>query len=341
MTNRKKIIMDVDTGTDDAVALIMAMLCEEIDLLGICSVNGNLEVNLTTDNSLRVVECCGMQGKVGVYKGCEFPLVSTLWPYSAQSRRPIPKREGDSSYKYAIHADHLPLPEPKIKEEKESAVVWLINTLLNAQDGEITLVPVGPMTNIAAAMRVDPRIIPKIKEIVLMGGSHIEHNASPVAEFNIWVDPEAMEILLQSGCKITMIPLDATHTACISREQADQFASLGTKPAKLTSDVILERIEGYANRDPEMAAKQITPLHDALAVCYLIHPEVITEMIECTCHVDISGGLAYGQTVLDLRGELNEEPHNCMFALKADKELFFNWMYEILNTDKKRLKIDD
>jgi len=332
--NKRKIIMDVDTGTDDAVALVMAMLCRDFELLGICSVNGNLEVKLTTDNSLRVVDCCEMQDKIKVYKGCEYPLVSTLSPYSAQSRYPIPRREGKNRYEFAIHSDHLPLPEPTITEEKESAVVWLIRTLLDAQNGEITLIPVGPMTNIATAIRADPRIISKIKEIVLMGGSLSTHNASPVAEFNIWADPEAMEILIQSGCKITMIPLDATHTACISKEQADKIAALGTKPAKLVSDIICERIAGYAKRDPEMEARQITPLHDALAICYVLHPEVITDMIECTCHVDISGGRAYGQTVLDLRGKLNIEPHNCMFALKANKDLFFNWIYEVLEYDK-------
>lgn len=334
--NKRKIIMDVDTGTDDAVALVMSMLCEDFDLLGICSVNGNLEVKLTTDNSLRVVECCEKQEEIKVYKGCEYPLFSTLSPFSAQSRFPIPRREGKNQYEYAIHSDHLPLPEPTIKEEKDAAVVWLINTLLNSEDGEITLIPVGPMTNIAAAMRVDPRIIPKIREIVLMGGSLRTHNASPVAEFNIWVDPEAMEILLQSGCKITMVPLDATHSACISKEQADKFAALGTKPSKLVSDIICERIAGYAKRDPVMAKLQITPLHDALAVCYVLHPEVITEIIECTCHVDISEGRAYGQTVIDLRGKLNQEPHNCNFALKADKEFFFNWMYEVLEKDKQK-----
>jgi len=334
--NKRKIIMDVDTGTDDAVALVMAMLCEDFDLLGICCVNGNLEVKLTTDNSLRVVECCEKQGEVKVYKGCEYPLVSTLSPYSAQSRYSIPRREGKNKYEYAIHADHLPLPEPTIKEESDSAVVWLINTLLNSDDGEITLIPVGPMTNIAAAIRIDPRIIPKIREIVLMGGSLHTHNASPVAEFNIWVDPEALEILLQSGCKITMIPLDATHSACISKEQADAFAAIGTKPAKLVSDIICERIAGYAKRDPLMAKRQITPLHDALAVCYVLHPEVITEIIECTCHVDISGGRAYGQTILDLRGKLNQESHNCTFAIKADKDFFFSWMYSVLEGNKKK-----
>ena len=335
MSTKTKIIMDVDTGTDDAAALVMAMLCEDFDLLGICSVNGNLEVKLTTDNSLRVVECCDKQGEVKVYKGCEYPLVSTLSPYSAQSRRPIPKREGGTGYKYAIHADHLPLPEATIHEEKESAVVWLINTLLEAEDSEITLIPVGPMTNVAAAMRADPRILPKIKEIVLMGGSLATHNASPVAEFNIWADPEAMEILLQSGCKITLIPLDATHTACITREQADKIAAIGTRPAKLVADIIKERIAAYAKRDAEMAAKVGTPLHDALAVCYVLHPEVITEIIECTCHVDISGGVAYGQTVLDLRGKLNPEHPNCEFALKANKDFFYNWMVDILEADKK------
>ena len=115
MTEKRKIIMDVDTGSDDAIALVMAMLDEGFDLLGICAVNGNVEVRLAADNSLRVVETCGMQGKVPVYRGADLPLCSTLLPYTAQSLRPIPRREGSNGKGSDVHPDHLPVPAPAIR----------------------------------------------------------------------------------------------------------------------------------------------------------------------------------------------------------------------------------
>ena len=132
---KEKIIMDVDTGSDDAIALVMSMLDPNFDLLGICSVNGNIEVKLTTDNSLRVVECCDKQGEVKVYKGCDLAMVATLTPWTAQStgirspkvhNMPNPRREGTRAGAHEVHPEHLPLPEPKIKEESISAVEFYL-----------------------------------------------------------------------------------------------------------------------------------------------------------------------------------------------------------------------
>ena len=345
MEEKRKIIMDVDTGTDDAVALIMTMLDKHFDLLGICSVNGNVEVNCTTRNSLRVVELCGKQGQVKVYRGCDLPLTCTLMPWTPQStgictkdfhRLPLPKREGAFIPGAPVmHADNLDLPFPTIHEEKDSAVVWMINTLLAAEDGEITLIPVGPLTNVATAMRADPRICKKIREIVIMGGGHLVNNFSPAAEFNIWADPEAMEIVLQSGCKITMVPLDATHAAYITMDQAKKIRALGTQKAEFIADIIEHRIQVYGTSDVDMNEIQGAPVHDALAVCAVLHPEVLRDVLHCNCHVDISGGYAYGQTIVDRRLQRNPEPQNCYFALSADRELFFNWMYDNLKKDKE------
>lgn len=331
---KRKIIMDVDTGSDDAIALVMAMLSEDLDCLGICAVNGNVEVKLTTDNSLRVVECCDKQGVVPVFKGCDLPIASTLMPWTAQSLRPFPIREGSREGQIVVHGDHLPLPAPTIHEERDSAVVWLINTLLDASDGEITLVPVGPLTNVAVAMRADPRIIPKIKEIMIMGGGSLVNNISPASEFNIWADPEAMEIVLQSGCKVTLVPLDATHQASLTADDAARIRSIGTKPANLVADLIESRIAGYGQNDAEMRDLKAAPIHDALAVCALIHPECLKDVLHCNCHTDISRGYAYGQTIVDRRIRVNPEPLNCYFAQGAERDVFFNWMVEVLEKDK-------
>ena len=328
---KRKIIMDVDTGSDDAIALTMAMLDEHFDLLGICTVNGNIEVKLTTDNSLRVVECCEKQDQVKVYRGCEYPIASTLLPWTAQSIRPIPRREGMRPGADEVHPKHL---APTIKESNESAVVWLINTLLASKDGEVTLIPVGPLTNIAVALRADPRIIPKIREIMIMGGGHLVNNSSPAAEFNIWVDPEAMEIVTQAGCKVTMVSLDATHASYVTVEESKRIREIGTKPATLIADLIEQRTIGYARNDADMKSKHGAPLHDALAVCAVLYPQVLKDVLHCNMHTDISRGFAYGETIIDRRIRVNPEPLNTYFALSSDKDFFYNWIVEVLEKDK-------
>lgn len=323
---KRKIIMDVDTGSDDAIALCLAMLDPEFELLGITTVNGNLEARLCTENSLMVVECCEKQDTVKVYRGCEYPLASTLLPYLPQAKL-MPIREGHNPY--SAHPDHLPLPAPVTKEGDINAVSWLVETLLASEDGEITLIPVGPLTNIAAAMRIDFRIIPKIREIVIMGGGHRSGNESAAGEFNIWADPEAAEIVLQSGCKITMVPLDATEVAVSTHEDAEKLRAIGTTPAKLCADLIDIRIDEWGG--------ETTAINDALAVCAVLHPEVLKDIEHTTVHVDISRGFAYGYTILELRsGNWRKEEPNCCFALGADREYFFNYMYRVLKEDKER-----
>ena len=332
MVDRRKIIMDVDTGSDDAIALCMAMLDPDFDLLGICSVGGNLEAKLTTDNSLRVVECCDKQGSVKVYRGAERPIAATLIPWGPQAKR-LPVREG-SKRELKIHKDHLPLPEPSIKEENESAVAWLLRTLLASDDGEITIVAVGPLTNIALAMRADERILKKINSIYIMGGGHETGNETASGEFNIWADPEAAEIVLQSGCEITMVPLDATSTAKFTDSDAEKILSIGTKPARLVGELLKHRIEAYQDIDPSKPRE--TAVHDALALCAVIHPEVLTDVRYCTIHTDISGGFAYGYTILDQRGPRNKEAPNCHFALCADRYYFVDYIYRVLEEDRMR-----
>ncbi len=332
MRDKIKIIMDVDTGSDDAVALMMAMLSEDIELIGVTTVNGNLEVALTTENTLRMVEFCGKQDTVKVYRGAEYPLASTLLPTTGQSLLPIPIRESIAKADYH-HATHIPTPSFTIHEEKESAVVWLINTLLSSEDGEITLVPVGPMTNIALAMRADPRIIPKIREIVMMAGG-IEANETPSAEFNVWVDPEAMEIVLQSGCKITMCTLDATHTAYLTSDDAERIRSIGTKESDMCADLILK----YGSTgDLSNVLDEIhrIPIHDALAVCSVVHPDVLNT-IYCDCHTDIGKSFAYGTTIVDRRNLSGDRANNCYFSLSADRQKFVDWIVEVLEKEKAK-----
>ncbi len=332
MAEKRKIIMDVDTGSDDAVALMLAMLDDYYDLLGITTVNGNLEVKLTTENTLRMVEFLGKQDEVKVYRGADLPLVSTLLPTTPQSLLPIPRREGESIPEGLHHAAHIPTPSFTIKEQPESAMVWLIETLLASKDREITLVPVGPLTNIALAMRADPRIIPKIREIVIMGGaSERAGSKSMGAEFNAWIDPEALEIVLQSGCDITIVPLDATFAAYLTEQDAQRIRDIGSPEADMVASLVLKY--GTAELLAAQKEKHI-PMHDSLALCAVQFPEVL-KTVECNCHTDISMGFAYGQTIIDKRPG-STTPRNCRFALGADREMFVNWIIGILEKKTAR-----
>ena len=231
----QKVILDVDTGTDDAVAIMLAALSPDVELLGVCSVNGNRGIDFTTENTLRVVEYLGLQDRIPVYRGCSLPMVSTLTP---GRRDGIPATgEMDSNN---IHGDYVELPPSTIHTQPEHAVFWLIDTLMKS-DGDITLIPVGPLTNIAMALRIEPRIAQTIKQIVIMGGGYKEVNITPSAEFNFWVDPEAAKIVMDSGCDITVVPLDATHKAVLSLADADALESSGTPAGKATARFIRHR----------------------------------------------------------------------------------------------------
>ena len=187
MAEKKKIILDVDTGTDDAIAIMTAYLDPGLDLLAVCTVAGNKPLPYTTENTLRVRDV--LQADFPVYKGCATPMVSTLLPnrhggYSGQRTMVAGMDEP-----IEIHTDYLELPPSTRTVEKEHAVWFYIDTLMHSA-GDITLVPVGPLTNIAMAMRLEPEICKKIHEIVLMGGGYQRTNTTAAAEFNIWADPE-------------------------------------------------------------------------------------------------------------------------------------------------------
>lgn len=323
---KTKIIMDCDTGSDDAIAIILAILSPKFDIIGLTSVNGNVEVKNAADNTLRVVDFLGKGDEIPVFLGCDYPMVSTLLPW----RKPgIPEREGNRK-DFLIHADHIDLPEATSELQEKQAVIWLIETLM-ASDGDITLVPIGPLTNIAMAMRIEPRIIPKIREIVIMGGGHNETSTSAAAEYNIWIDPESAEIVLQSGCKIVMMPLDFTLSAPMTLQDAKDIRAIGTKESDAVARFIEGRVEGYNTTYYGGRFANEVPIHDALCICYLEHPEVIAEAVVTNVHIDISHGFADGATIIDRRSRIGSDAPNCTFCLKADKDLFLKWIMDTLS----------
>lgn len=319
----QKVILDVDTGTDDAIAMMTALLSPELEVLGVCSVNGNRGIDFTTENTLRVVEYLGLQDRIPVYRGCSLPMVSTLTP---GRRDGIPATgEMDSNN---IHGDYVELPPSTIHTQPEHAVFWLIDTLMKS-DGDITLIPVGPLTNIAMALRIEPRIAQKIKQIVIMGGGYKEVNITPSAEFNFWIDPEAAKIVFDSGCDITVVPLDATHKAVLSLADADALERRGTPAGKATARFIRHRQAGYKVWQP-MADIDTVPIHDALAVCAVIDPEVLQNVVHTYVDIDIAGGAADGMSICDVDKRYKDKQPNARVALSADKDRFSRMVKEIL-----------
>jgi inosine-uridine nucleoside N-ribohydrolase len=322
----EKIILDVDTGSDDAVAIMTAILSPEIQLEAVCSVAGNKDIDKTTENSLRVVQHLGVE--VPVYRGCSTPLVKFL----REDRRPkkVPGLElVVDGKKVQMHADYLDIPEAEIQEQAIPAPVFYVNALRQMEE-PITLVAVGPLTNLAVALMLDPSIVEKIKRIVVMGGGYKVTNATSTAEFNIWYDPEAAQRVLDSGAEVVFVPLDATHAACVSQSDCAQFRQIGTKASVFAAELIEQRIVMHNAFQP-LSIPDAAAVHDALAVCYVIDETVLKDVRRVHCEIGFRG-IAEGQTVVDPRYMTKEK--NCSFAFDGDREKFVAMLIKILALDK-------
>lgn len=308
-----KVILDVDTGTDDAVALMTAALSPDIDLIGATTVAGNTGVEYTTENTLRVFDWIGMP-HIPVFRGMDRPMVRTPHPLGMAAK---------------IHGNLLPLLPPSTAAtlRPEHAVDWLVQTYLES-DGDIVLCPVGPLTNIAMAMQREPRILEKIPEIVIMGGAHHVGNLTDSAEFNFLQDPDAARVVVNCGRPIRMVPLDATHRAMLTIDDAHRLAELGTPAGEAASKFVLQRIAGYDATQPVAHRHDAAPVHDALAVCAIIDPTILTtELIPVDVEVDAE--LSVGRSVCDFRSN-PDKPANVHFATDADEPKFVQMLMDIL-----------
>lgn len=310
----RKIILDVDTGSDDACAIMLAYLRKEIDLVAVCTVKGNQKIEYTTENTLRIREL--LSADFPVYKGCSGSMVkNVVYPR-------IPPTANADAYdeegnKIHIHQELFDLPKAKRGVEEMSAPQFYVDYLNRAKE-KITIVAVGPLTNLALALVIDPGIVKNIEEIVIMGGGCNITNATLTAEFNIYDDPEAAQRVLHCGARITMVPLDATHTAYITQEDADELRKIGNKPAVFAADLIDLRIRVHDYAQP-LEVKHSCALHDPLCIAYLIDPEVLKDVRYCNVEVSLSG-LTEGQTCVDQRAI--QENRNVYFAFGGDHERF-------------------
>ena len=325
---KRKIIFDVDTGSDDALALMCGILSPEFEIIGICTVNGNLPVENTTENTLRVLEL--MKSDIPVIRGCSTPLLATLDPLRKLRLRSNDGVSADGE-DVTYHAPYLPLP-PATKKvvEGANAVSWYIDTLMNAEE-KITLIMVGPLTNFALAYRAQPEIIKNVEEILIMSGGHDQRNSTAASEYNVFIDPEATAIVLDCGAKITMMPLDATHKANMRPQHQALFEAWGNPVGDFVAAEIEARLKAYNTMQP-LHEPDIAPIHDALCVMYMLDPTVVTKIKHWRCDV-VCGGIADGQTLFDTR-HFTDAPRNAYVCLDTDEEKFVSMMLEILGRSK-------
>jgi purine nucleosidase len=305
----RKIIIDTDPGQDDAVAILLALGSpEEVEVLGITAVAGNVPLPLTAKNARIVCELAG-RPDVPVYAGCDAPLMRKL-----VTAEHVHGKTG---------LDGPAMPDPVTALQAEHAVDFIIETLRQEAAGTVTLCPLGPLTNIATAFQRAPDIIEKVQEIVLMGGAYFEvGNITPAAEFNIYVDPEAADIVLKSGARIVMMPLDVTHRALTTAPRVEAFRALGTEPGRM----VAEWTDFFERFDKEKYGSQGAPLHDPCVIAYLIRPELFEGRF-INVEVETQSPLTLGMTVADY-WRVTDRPANALFMQQIDAEAFFALLAE-------------
>lgn len=324
----KKVILDVDTGSDDAVAIMTALLAPEIDLLGVTVTHGNQPLPVTLENTLRVMSY--MRGNVPVFKGSRDPLVKWLTPGRELPGGQVGKSTVVVDGKtYVLHEENMGLPPATVREEPIPAAMWIVDTIKNSPE-KITVIPVGPCSNIAVALRIDPSIVENIEEIIIMGGADNMGNRTGAGEFNFFADPEAAKIVVNCGAKVTIIPLNATHSAKFDYDDAARFEALGTRAGSFTGRLIRHRCDFESVQGQ---SKGETAVHDALTVCALIDPSIVIESQEQIVDIDIGGSIADGMMYCDTRPVSEGLPKNAVVAYRIDKEKVLTLMLDIMSRD--------
>jgi purine nucleosidase len=301
----KKIIIDCDPGHDDAIAIMLALASPELEVLGITVTYGNVGLENTVRNAMVMRELCSSSlggSSVPIFAGANAPLVRDR--ISAESVHGTSGLEGPD------------LPEVRAGLETMRAADFIIQSVLDFPN-QVTLAPVGPLTNIALAMRLEPSIVPKIKRIVLMGGSTDFGNWTPAAEFNILCDPHAASIVFSSGVPLTMFGLNLTHQVLATPERAERIRALNTRVSHFTAE-LLEFFKLAYQRRYDFPGPA---LHDPCVIAYLIQPDLF-KLKTMNVEIDCADGPSFGRTVCDVWG-VTGKVKNCDVALEADADGFF------------------
>ena len=304
-----KIILDCDPGHDDAIAMLLAWGSPEIDLVGVTTVMGNQTIEKVTRNALSVARVAGITG-VPFARGAHRPLVRQI-----EVAESIHGKSG---------LDGPRLPEPTLELDPRHAVDFIIDTIMAADMGDITLVPTGALTNIAMAVRKEPRIVERVKQVVLMGGGVNIGNWSATSEFNIVIDPEAAHIVFNEPWPLTMVGLDLTHEALATPAVVEAIAAIGTAPSRFVGELL----EFFGETYREQQGFEHPPVHDPCAVAFVIDPTVM-QVTRVPLDVELAGTLTLGMTVADFRAPA---PADCttQVAGKLDHATFWSLVVDAL-----------
>jgi purine nucleosidase len=307
----RKIIIDTDPGQDDAVAILLALASpEELEVLGIVAVAGNVGLHHNATNARKVVELSG-RGDIPVYAG---------------SARPMRRHLVTAEHVHGETGLNGPdLPDPTIPLQSQHGVDYIIDTLMAAEPGTITLCTLGPLTNIGMALVKQPAIAERIAEIVMMGGAYFEvGNITPAAEFNIYVDPEAADVVLRSGVPITMLPLDVTHQIQSTPERLAAIFGLGNK----SGSAVYEMLTFSETFDLQKYGWAGAPLHDPTVIAYLLQPELF-EGRHCNVTIETASELTVGMTVADY-WHVTGKVRNVNYLRNGNADGFFALLLERL-----------
>jgi purine nucleosidase len=309
MTAHHKIIIDTDPGQDDAVAILLALASpEEIEVLGVTVVAGNVPLALTEKNARIVCELAG-KPETKVFAGCGKPM-----------GRPLVTAE----YVHGETGLNGPqLKDPVMALQDQHGVDFIIETLRREAAHTVTLCPLGPLTNIATAFEKAPDVVAKVRQIVLMGGAYFEvGNVTPAAEFNIYVDPQAADIVFKSGVPLVVMPLDVTHKALTTRARIEAFRGMGTEPGRM----VAEWTDFFERFDMQKYGSEGAPLHDPCVIAYLLRPELFKGR-HINVEIETQSELTMGMTVADWWGVTDRAP-NALFIGSLDADGFYDLLIE-------------
>ena len=310
MTQPQSLIIDTDPGQDDAVAILLALASPEINLLGITTVAGNVPLALTQENARKICDLAG-RTDMQVFAGLDRPLVRPL-----VTAEHVHGRTG---------LDGPMLPDPETPLQEQHAVDYIIDTLRREPAGSVTLAPIGPLSNIAMAMQRAPDTIPRIRQIILMGGAYFEvGNITPAAEFNIYVDPHAAQIVFASGVPVTLMPLDVTHKALTRTDRVAALRAIGNR----TGVAVAEMLEFFERFDEAKYGSDGGPLHDPCTIAWMIAPDIFNGR-PCNVEIETASPLTMGMTVVDW-WQVSSRPHNALVIGDLDADRFFALITERL-----------
>jgi purine nucleosidase len=309
MAEPRKIIIDTDPGQDDAAAIMLAFGSRtELEILGITAVAGNVPLSLTSRNARIVCEICGRRD-IKVFAGADRPIARKL-----VTAEHVHGKTG---------LDGPKVDEPTMALQEQHAVDFVIETLRREPAGTVTLCTLGPLTNIALAFQKAPDIASRARELVMMGGGFFEGgNITPAAEFNIYVDPEAADIVFRSGVPIVMMPLDVTHQLLTRKDRVKRIADIGTAPAR----AMVEMLDFFERFDVDKYGSDGGPLHDPTVIAYLLRPELFQGR-DCNVEIEVQSELTVGMTVVDW-WHVTDRKRNAKVMRSVDADGFFALLAE-------------